>query len=253
MAGPRLGAQDVGCENSVNAHGTNTFLSRLADAYRSDWQGTESSGPPPARRGWAAPVSSPPFPFADWPYGGSPVIGAPDGNTYPLMQAINCNRSRIKIYGWFDPGFNVSTSNRGKYANAPEAYDVIPNSIQLDQVALYVERLPDTVQTQHFDWGFRLANLYGLDYRYTTAKGIFSRQLLNSNNTYGYDPVMFYADLYFPKVAQGMDLRIGRYISLPDIEAQLAPNNYTYSHSLLYTVDCYTQTGANATVKVNNS
>lgn len=169
------------------------------------------------------------------------------------MEAIDCNRSRTKIYGWFDPGFNVSTSNRGKYANAPAAYDVIPNSIQLDQVALYIERLPDTVQTEHFDWGFRLANLYGLDYRYTTAKGIFSQQLLSSNNTYGYDPVMFYTDLYFPKVAQGMDLRIGRYISLPDIEAQLAPNNYTYSHSLLYTVDCYTQTGANATVKINNA
>jgi hypothetical protein len=28
-----------------------------------------------------------------------------------------------------------------------------------------------------------------------------------------------------------MDIRVGRYISLPDIEAQLAPNNYTYSHS----------------------
>jgi hypothetical protein len=49
-----------------------------------------------------------------------------------------------------------------------------------------------------------------------------------------------------------MDLRIGRYISLPDIEAQLAPNNYTYSHSILYTYDCYTQLGANATVKLND-
>jgi len=45
-----------------------------------------------------------------------------------------------------------------------------------------------------------------------------------------------------------MVLRIGRYISLPDIEAQLAPNNYTYSHSILYTYDCYTQVGANATI-----
>jgi len=48
-----------------------------------------------------------------------------------------------------------------------------------------------------------------------------------------------------------MNVRVGRYISLPDIEAQLAPNNYTYSHSILYTFDCYTQTGANATVKLS--
>jgi hypothetical protein len=49
-------------------------------------------------------------------------------------------------------------------------------------------------------------------------------------------------------VVQGLNIRIGRYISLPDIEAQLAPDNYTYSHSLLYTYDAYTQTGVNATL-----
>ena len=230
-----------------------SFFSRLAGAYGADWHPTPSeSSAPAARAGWPAPVSSPPFPFADWPYGGSPVIGAPDGNTYPLMEAIDSNTSRTKIYGWFDGGFNVSTSDATKYANAPAAYDVIPNSIQLDQAALYIERLPNEVQRDHFDWGFRLANLYGLDYRYTTAKGIFSQQLLSSNNTYGFDPVMFYADLWFPHVAKGMNLRIGRYISLPDIEAQLAPNNYTYSHSLTYTIDCYTQTGAVASIKLSN-
>lgn len=84
------------------------------------------------------------------------------------MQAANSNEGRFKIYGWFDIGYNASTSNKGKYANAPTAYDVIPNSVQLDQAALYFERLPDTVQKEHFDWGFRFASLYGLDYRYTT-------------------------------------------------------------------------------------
>jgi Putative beta-barrel porin-2, OmpL-like. bbp2 len=229
-----------------------SFWQRLKHAYAEDWHATAPDGPAPARAGYPAPVSSPPFPFADWPYGGSPVIGAPDTGTYPLQEAIDGNRSRTKIYGWFDGGFNVSTSNRGKYANAPTAYDVIPNSIQFDQAALYFERLPDEVQRDHFDWGFRFANLYGLDYRYTTAKGYFSQQLIKNNNTYGYDPVMFYIDLWFPHIAQGLNLRIGRYISVPDIEAQLAPNNYTYSHSLTYTYDCYTQTGAIATVKLND-
>src|SRR5438552_11890023 len=49
-----------------------------------------------------------------------------------------------------------------------------------------------------------------------------------------------------------MNVKVGRYISLPDIEAQLAPNNFTFTHSLLYTYDCYTQTGANATVKLSD-
>jgi hypothetical protein len=233
------------------------FFTRLGHAYLDDWT-VDSSGAPPApatpRRGTPPPIDSPPFPSSDWPIGGTVVMGAGDGQTYPLMQAINENKSRFKIYGWFDIGGNASTSNKGKYSNNETAYDVIPNSIQLDQAVLYFERLPDTVQTDHVDWGFRFANLYGLDYRYTTAKGIFSQQLLSyaSGQTYGYDPVMYYFDLYIPKVAQGMFVRVGRYISLPDIEAQLAPNNYTYSHSITYTYDCYTQNGINATVKLND-
>jgi hypothetical protein len=41
---------------------------------------------------------------------------------------------------------------------------------------------------------------------------------------------------------------VGRFISLPDIEAQLAPNNYMYSHSLTYTFDNYTNTGVQFTL-----
>jgi hypothetical protein len=231
------------------------FFTRLGHAYLDDWTVDSNGAPPsaePARRGTPRPLNSPPFPAADWPIGGTVVIGAPDYGSYMLMQAINENKSRIKIYGWFDIGGNASTSNKGRYANNETAYDVIPNSIQLDQVALYFERLPNTVQTEHVDWGFRFTSIYGLDYRYTTAKGIFSQQLLKDNNTYGYDPVMYYLDFYVPQAAKGMDVRIGRYISLPDIEAQLAPNNYTYSHSILYTYDCYTQNGINTTTKLND-
>jgi len=168
------------------------------------------------------------------------------------MQAVNENKSRTKIYGWFNGGFNVSTSNKGDGANSPAAYYYNPNRITPDQQVLYIERLPDSVQTDHVDWGFRLAQLWGQDYRYTTSKGIFSQQLLARNHEYGYDPVMFYFDLYVPHVAKGMNIRMGRYISLPDIEAQLAPNNYTYSHSLLYTVDPYTQTGIVASIKLSD-
>jgi hypothetical protein len=243
------------------------FFERFARAYADDWKSQPAdSGPAPKFRGYPSPVNGPPFPFSDWPYGGSPVISKPWTQSGPLMEAIwsgsNADawkNSGVQIYGWLNAGFNISSSDKGHYANAPAAYALVPNSVQPDQEVLYIERQPDTVQTDHFDWGFRLTNLYGLDYRFTTAKGIFSQQLLGSTRAdgtigkeYGYDPVMAYVDLYFPQVAQGMNVRIGRYISLPDIEAQLAPNNYTYSHSLLYTYDAYTQTGINATVKLGD-
>lgn len=161
-------------------------------------------------------------------------------------------RSGIQIYGWLNGGFNVSTSKESGYSTFPTAYAERGNSLELDQEVLYIERQPDTVQTDHIDWGFRLSGLYGIDYRFTTAKGYFSNQLLGKNQENGFDLPMAYFDLYVPHVAQGMDIRVGRYISLPDIEAQLAPNNYTYTHSLLYSFDAYTQTGLNVTTKLSD-
>jgi hypothetical protein len=236
-----------------------SFMHKLGRAYVADWAGNgpTTAIPQGKRRGTPPPLPSPPYPATDWPIGGTVVIGSPDGQTYPLMQAVNENRSINKIYGWIEVGANGSTNNKsnagaGIAANAPAAYDVYSNVVQLDQAAVYFERTENTAQTKSFDWGYRLTLLYGVDYRFTTSHGMLSQQLLVKNSQYGFDPVMFYYDAYFPHVGQGMVLRIGRYISLPDIEAQLAPNNYTYSHSILYTYDCYTQVGANATFKLDD-
>ena len=60
------------------------------------------------------------------------------------------------------------------------------------------ERIQDEAQKDHFDWGWRITSLYGQDYRFTTSKGMLSQQLLVKNAQYGWDPVMFYLDFYFP-------------------------------------------------------
>ena len=230
------------------------FLRRLWQAYREDWKG-EGAGDSP-RRIPAAPLTSPPFPSADWNYGGSSTIGASALTDFPLMHAIyggehgeGWRRSGVQIYGWANPGFNFSTS---KHTNLPEGYNIFPNRIDLDQAVVYVERVPDTVQKDHVDWGFRAGQMYGIDYHFTTAKGWLSYQLLEKNRQYGFDPLMEYVDLYVPQVADGLNIRVGRYISVPDIEAQLAANNYMYSHSLLFSYDPFTQTGIIGTLKVND-
>jgi hypothetical protein len=63
---------------------------------------------------------------------------------------------------------------------------------------------------------------------------------------------MMYVDLYWP-VLNGLNVRIGRFISIPDIEAQLAPNNFTYAHSLTYAWDNYTNTGVEFTLGVTKN
>ena len=238
------------------------IFTRFFRYYQLEWgKGVAPSDPsaPPGRRSDAAwpptPESSPPMPFTEWPYGGTQNIGVtrPSSVNSPLMVAVGntqlgqaMNDAHIQIYGWVAPAGNLSTNTVKPAGNAPAAYDYTPNTVQLDQAVIYIERLADTTQNDHFDWGFRLSGLYGVDYRYTTAYSLFSYQLLNHNDVYGFDFPMVYTDLYFP-VLQGIDVRIGRFISIPDIEAQLAPNNYTYVHSLTYTFDNYTNTGVEVT------
>lgn len=240
---------------------------RFASAYRAHlaWNGADPAEPAPVVvDGAPVPVSNPPWPYATWNLGGTNAIGVENLYASALMDALYCGPggqslkdSRFTVYGWLEAGGNLSTSrSRYNYAtgsggNAPAAYSFQPNTVQLDQFALYFERTPDVVQRDHFDWGGRLTLLYGADYKYTFSNGVLSNQYLDRARAYGFDPVMYYLDFWFPKVAAGMNVRVGRYISIPDIEAQLAPNNLTYSHSLLYSVDPYTQHGVTATVRLD--
>jgi len=254
-------AADCGKEADVS------LLPRLVDTYEKyiAWDGE----PPPAPgsfRGPPAVVTSPPYPFSTWPMGATQPIGWTVSHLAPLMDTLYCGpygqlmkESGVQIFGWADLGGNLSTSHThfniktGSGGNNPRAYDVYPNTVQLNQATLYIERDADEAQTDHWDWGFRITNLYGTDYKYTLSHDIFSNQYIDEYKKTGYDPVMFYIDIYDPFVAEGMDIRIGRYISIPDIEAQLAPDNYTYSHSLLYAYDPYTQTGIVDTIALNNN
>jgi hypothetical protein len=213
---------------------------------------------PTARRGaYPSPFDDPPFFTSDYQVGGTPVIGDPNEATvWPVMKAIYnsgtfgqwLKDNRINFYGWVEGGYNVSSSS---HSNVPQAYDIRPDQPELDQVVAYLECLPDEFQTDHMDWGFRFSALYGLDCRFTISKGFLSSQLLEYNEKYGVDLPMIYIDWYIPWVFEGMNIRIGRYISLPDIEAQLAPNNPMYTHSLLYTFDPFTQTGIIGRIKLS--
>jgi len=244
------------------------FFSRLAAAYREDAQPADptASTPAPARRSMDSPFSSPPFPSSEWQLGGVDYpIGVPNENSqYPLEKAMACTKlghwmqdNRIEVYGWINPSANISSSS---HTNYPLSYATRPNRVEFDQFLFRIERIPDTVQTDHVDWGFHFDDLYGYDYHYTTMKGVTSDQLLHNprpnsalnGKIYGNDPMIAYVDLYIPWVAQGMVITAGRYLSLPDIEAQFSPNNYLLTHSILYTVDAYTNMGIITTTKLND-
>jgi len=266
-------AQADSTTTSASASGSSSdcssnFFDRLQAAYREDANPApaDPNAPVTPRRAMASPFSSPPFPSAEWQLGGVAYpTGVPNLNSrYPLEKALSCtpfgrwmDDNRIEVYGWANASANLSSSD---HTNYPLSYAVRPNRIEFNQFLLRIERVPDTVQTDHIDWGFHFDNLYGYDYHFTTMNGVLSNQLLSNPNpnqplngkVYGYDPMLFYGDIYIPWIAQGMDIRIGRWLSLPDIEAQFSPNNDLVTHSILYTVDPYTQMGVLTTTKLDD-
>jgi len=238
------------------------FFSRFSQAYRDDADGKTPSTayltPTQGRRGLPAPFDSPPFPSAEWQLGGVDYpIGVPDEDSRgPLQQALGCDAlgkwmddNRIEVLGWLNPSVNRSTSNQTNY---PVSYITRPDALVLNQTIFRVARMPDTVQTDHVDWGFHFDLLYGYDYHYTAAQGVMSWEL-EENKYYGLDPMIFYGDVYIPSVAQGMQITVGRFLSLPDIEAQFSPQNYLITHSILYTVDPFTQMGVITTTQLNKN
>jgi len=175
------------------------FFQRLDEAFLEQLGTPAYTQPDPnaqyTRRIPPAPFDSPPFPSGDWQINGTPIIGDPgELAPYPLMQAIyegqggqQIKDSKVQLYGWVNFSGNISTSHPSKTSengNFPLVYDIRPNRMELNQIVLYLERLPNENQTDHIDWGFRLSGVYGLDYRFMISRGWFSSQLLKHNSYY---------------------------------------------------------------------
>jgi len=213
--------------------------------------------PEPSRRpGFEAPMDAI-FPSTDF---GGPLIGVdidPAGYPFEKTWAETTeigkffDENRVRFYGWINPG--IEESNSSAINTFPISYNPTANRLQLDQAVLRIERDPDTVQQDHADWGFRLSNIYGVDYRWTSAYGYGSGSLAVKNLLNAYDNPEMYAMLYEPHLFKGGSIiEAGRVISVPDIEAQLAPQNYLYSHSTMFDWDSYTQTGVLVWSKLSN-
>jgi hypothetical protein len=112
---------DYGCLDAFLGDG---FFERLVNYYRLEWghgvAPTDPKAPPQRRDQWPpTPVSSPPFPFTEWPYGGATALGVtrPSSIDSPLMAALAntelgraMNESHIQVYGWVDFGGNISST-----------------------------------------------------------------------------------------------------------------------------------------------
>jgi hypothetical protein len=72
--------QGSGAVSTPEPESQGNVFKRLGKFYAADWTGKLPASAAPERRALDAPLQSSPFPSTDWGYGGSPLIGVPDGN-----------------------------------------------------------------------------------------------------------------------------------------------------------------------------
>jgi hypothetical protein len=213
---------------------------------------------PPAPVEVTAPVLPPPPPPSAPPTRPAPPAPA---ERWPLMRELQgtapgalLDDNRLRLYGWTDMSFTGSTD---RHDQLPMGFNYRANDFLLQQNWLRFDRPVVTSGTTEPTFGFRSDTILpGSDYRFTLARGIFNGQLTADNGrpaTYGIDPIQFYGEAYFPTVARGLDVKVGRIFCQYGVEANDAVSNALASHAYTFIYDPFTHTGVMATTKLTDA
>jgi hypothetical protein len=193
--------------------------------------------------------------------GSPPLVYSAGPDRYLLMNSLQgtwpgslLEGERLRISGWTDLSFTASSADD---SNLPMGFNWRANQFLLQQNWLRIERSVVTSGTTEPSFGFRSDwILPGSDYRFTLPRGIFNDQLSANHgqpNLYGIDPIQFYGEAYFPTVARGMDVKVGRVFCQYGVEANDAPSNYFLSHAYTFIYDPFTHTGVMTTTKLTDA
>jgi hypothetical protein len=190
-----------------------------------------------------------------------PLVLSAGSDRYLLMRALQgtwlgdvLEGERLRISGWTDVSFTASSTDD---SNLPMGFNWRANQFLLQQNWLRFERSVVTGGTTEPTFGFRSDwILPGADYRFTLPRGIFNEQLTANHGTpelYGIDPIQFYGEAYFPTVARGMDVKVGRFFAQYGVETNDAVSNYFLSHAYTFIYDPFTHTGILTTTKLTDA
>ena len=193
------------------------------------------------------------------------LLGAPNGGVGKALSDAG-----ISITGYVEGGYTYNFSSPTGNASATMAFNQRHDSPELDQVEILVQRSAD--YTKPIDAGFYLENIYGTDTAFFHANGL---TLVSNGDVAGpfagtgtlrtvhpraqYDPTQAYFTVASNALAKGVGFQGGKFATLLGYEliAPYTPGapafiNPFYSHSLMFTQEPYTQTGALGIIKLDD-
>src|SRR5438132_1068813 len=139
---------------------------------------------------------------------------------------------RFKISGWVDNGITFNPASPADNQNFGRFFDDRVNEPLLNQLVINFERAL-APQPGQFDWGFKLQFMYGSDARFIHSLGLFS----NTAGTSIVQPDLpeAYLSLHFPFISEGgLDLKLGKFVTLEGAETIDPRTNFFYSHTYIF-------------------
>ena len=149
---------------------------------------------------------------------------------------------RFKIYGWIDSGITFNPDDPKDRQNFGRLFTDRSNELLLNQAVITFERTLPSGLTD-FDWGFKFQAMMGSDARSIHSLGLLDNTM---NETIEPDIVEAYLALHFPILsAGGVDLKLGKFVTLEGNETIDPRANFFYSHTYLFDFGIpFTHTGA---------
>lgn len=224
----------------------------------------------PEAKAQEQPAAAPPIKIVpetpEEPAAEEPAAAAEPAERWWLMRELQgttagylLDTHRISISGWLAGSY---TASQASFSNSPVVWNDRANEFLFQQGWVRIERSIVTDGTTSPSWGFRSDWLFGSDYRMTLPRGLWNSQLLASDipiadpsrqNLYGVDPITFYVNGYFPNVAKGLEVQVGRIWTPFGVESMEAPSAPLMSRSYAFNwCPPFTHCGIMGTLQVND-
>ena len=156
----------------------------------------------------------------------APCLSAQTGTPTPATET-----SRTKISGWVEVGVTLNSASPDDHQNFGRLFDDRANEPLLNQAVVTLERTLDP-KPGEFDWGFKLQGMFGSDARFIHSLGLLdnaSHALLQP------DIPEAYLNLHFAAfTGGGLDVKVGKFVTLEGAETIDPRTTVFYSHSYLF-------------------
>jgi hypothetical protein len=140
-------------------------------------------------------------------------------------------KSRVSLYGWVESGVTGNVGSPNDNQNFGRLFDDRSNELVMNQAVITAERALDP--KVGFDWGFKLQLLFGTDARYLHSLGLLDHTM--GTSLYQPDIPEAYLSVHLPLLTEGgIDVKLGKFVTLEGAETVDPRTNVFYSHSYIF-------------------